>query len=211
MAFSINTPIGDGSTTQFAVNFVNGIFSRDNVTVFVDGEVDGLGDPVPRAFTWLSDGLIELSGAAPAAGVVIRIRRIMFKDAPIVDYEDGEILIEATLDKSNDQLINLIQELLDGFGFENIQTDINLNGNKITNTSTDLNDPTSLVTVAGLGDAVERAEDAADAAEVSETTASTQAGTATTQAGLAEDQAVAAAASAASAASAAIVYAIALG
>ena len=165
MAFSINTPIGDGSTTQFAVNFVNGIFSRDNVTVFVDGEVDGLGDPVPRAFTWLSDGLIELSGAAPAAGVVIRIRRIMFKDAPIVDYEDGEILIEATLDKSNDQLINLIQEMLDGFGFENIQTDINLNGNKITNTSTDLSDPTSLLTVGGLGDAVERAEDAADLAE----------------------------------------------
>ena len=199
MAFSINTPIGDGSTTQFAVNFVNGIFSRDNVTVFVDGEVDGTGDPVPRTFTWISDGLIELDGAAPADGVVIRIRRIMFKDAPIVDYEDGEILIEATLDRSNDQMINLIQELLDGFGFESIQTDINMNGNKIINTVTDLSDSTSLVTVGGLGGAVDRAETAATESDVSASqslssasSASTSANSASTAAGLASDSADAA-------------------
>ena len=152
MAFSINTPIGDGSTTQFAVNFVNGIFSRDNVTVFVDGELDGLGDPVPRTFTWLSDGLIELDGTAPADGTVIRIRRIMAKDNPIVDYEDGEILIEATLDRSNDQLLNLIQELFDGFGFESVQTAINMNGNVITNLGESLLD-SSVVTRRQLLDA----------------------------------------------------------
>jgi hypothetical protein len=171
MAFSVNTPVGDGSTVQFAVNFVNGLFSRESVTVFVDGEIDGGGDPLPRAFIWINDGLIELVGAAPGVGVQVTIRRIMDKTQPAVDYTDGSILVEANMDLSLDQLLNSIHEVLDGYGLESVQTDINLNGNSIKNTTTDLNDPTSLVTVAGLGDAVSRSETAAVNAETSETNA----------------------------------------
>jgi hypothetical protein len=171
MAFSVNTPVGDGSTVQFAVNFVNGLFSRESVTVFVDGEIDGGGDPLPRAFIWINDGLIELVGAAPGVGVQVTIRRIMDKTQPAVDYTDGSILVEANMDLSLDQLLNSIHEVLDGYGLESVQTDINLNGNSIKNTTTNLNDPTSLVTVAGLGDAVSRSETAAVNAETSETNA----------------------------------------
>jgi Tfp pilus assembly protein FimT len=136
MAFSVNTPVGDGSTVQFAVNFVNGLFSRESVTVFVDGEIDGGGDPLPRAFIWINDGLIELVGAAPGVGVQVTIRRIMDKTQPAVDYTDGSILVEANMDLSLDQLLNSIHEVLDGYGFENVQTDINMNGNSILNLAT---------------------------------------------------------------------------
>jgi len=132
MAFSVNTPVGDGSTVQFAVNFTNGIFSRDSVTVTVDGELDGAGDQIERAFTWINDGLIELTGAAPAAGVTINIRRIMDKANPAVDYADGEILTEENMDRSNDQLLNALHELFDGFGLASVQSDIAMNGNYIT-------------------------------------------------------------------------------
>lgn len=133
MAFSVNTPVGDGVTKQFAVNFTNGLFSRDSVHVFVEGEVDGLGEPIERTFTWINDGLIELDDAAPAAGVTVNIRRIMDKDKPAVDFEDGEILTEETMDRSQDHLLNSIHELLDGYGFENVQTDMRLNGNSLIN------------------------------------------------------------------------------
>jgi hypothetical protein len=136
MAFSVNTPVGDGTTIQFAVNFVNGLFSRESVSVFVDGEVDGLGDPITRSFTWINDGLIELDGAAPGDGVSIEIRRIMDKTEPAVDFQDGEILTEETADRGLDHLLNSIHELLDGYGFENVQTDIDMNGNSILNLAT---------------------------------------------------------------------------
>lgn len=131
MAFSVNTPVGDGVTKQFAVNFVNGLFSRDNVHVFVEGEVDGLGEPIERSFTWINDGLIELDGAAPGNGRVVEIRRIMDKDEPAVDFEDGEILTEATADRGLDHLLNSIHELLDGYGFSSLRTSINMNDNPI--------------------------------------------------------------------------------
>ena len=153
MAFSVNTPVGDGTTVQFAVNFTNGIFSRDSVSVEVDGELDGAGDQIKRDFIWINDGLIELTGAAPASGAVINIRRIMDKSNPAVDYADGEILTEANLDRSNDQLLNAIQELSDGFGFSSLQGDINLNGNTITGIGTSALS-SSAVTVQQLEDAV---------------------------------------------------------
>ena len=153
MAFSVNTPVGDGTTVQFAVNFTNGIFSRDSVSVAVDGELDGAGDQIKRDFIWINDGLIELTGAAPASGAVIRIRRIMDKSNPAVDYADGEILTEANLDRSNDQLLNAIQELSDGFGFSSLQGDINLNGNTITGIGTSALS-SSAVTLQQLEDAV---------------------------------------------------------
>lgn len=115
MAFSVNTPIGDGVTKQFAVNFTNGLFSRDSVHVFVEGEVDGLGEPVERTFTWINDGLIELDGPAPAYGAAIEIRRVMDKTGPAVDFRDGEILTEGNLDRSLAQLLNILHELLDGY------------------------------------------------------------------------------------------------
>jgi hypothetical protein len=211
MAFSVNTPVGDGSTVQFAVNFVNGLFSRESVTVFVDGEIDGGGDPLPRAFIWINDGLIELVGAAPGVGVQVTIRRIMDKTQPAVDYTDGSILVEANMDLSLDQLLNSIHEVLDGYGLESVQTDINLNGNSIKNTTTDLNDPTSLVTVAGLGDAVSRSETAAVNAETAETNAALSE---TNAAGSEQSAAASAQSSAASAtlsANAARKFAIALG
>jgi len=51
----------------------------------------------------------------------------MDKSNPAVDYADGEILTEANLDRSNDQLLNAIHELFDGF-LPSIQGDLELLG-----------------------------------------------------------------------------------
>ncbi len=162
MAFSVNTPVGDGVTKQFAVNFTNGLFSRDSVHVFVEGEVDGLGEPIERTFTFINDGLIELDGAAPANGATVEIRRIMDKNGPAVDFADGEILTEATADRGLDHLINSIHELLDGYGFSSLRTAINMNSNPITGLEDVILDPTSAVSRAGATALVEQILQAAD-------------------------------------------------
>lgn len=133
MAFSVNTPLGDGVTKQFAINFTNGIFSRESIHVAVEDELDGGGNQIERTFTFINDGLIELDGDAPADGKVVTIRRIMDKTQPAVDFADGEILDEENLDLSMDHLLDTMHEVLDGYGLTEVHTDINMNGHRITN------------------------------------------------------------------------------
>ena len=157
MAFSVNSPVGDGVTTQFAVSFTNGLFSRESVYVRVGDEL------VDRQFTWINDGLIELQGTAPAVGEVATIRRIMDKTQNVVDYSDGEILDEENLDLSNDQLLNICHEFLDGYGLTEVNTDIDMRGNKITNATSDTDDPTSLATIGDIQTAITNPEELQDA------------------------------------------------
>ena len=82
MAYSVVNYVGDGSTVQYAVNFTNGIFSRDSVFVFLEGEEDGAGDPIARDFIWINDGLIEIQGNAPLVDQLITIRRILDASEP---------------------------------------------------------------------------------------------------------------------------------
>jgi hypothetical protein len=167
MSFSVNTPVSDGVETQFPITFSNGIFSRASVFVYVEDDVDGGGNQLERAYTWINDGLIELDVVAPA-GKVVTIRRIMQKDVPAVDFVDGAILDEQNLDEQANHLLNTMHEVLDGYGAESIHTDVNMNGNKITNVFTDPNDPNSLATVGYIGDNADRAEAAQAAAEAAE-------------------------------------------
>lgn len=115
MPFSINTHVSDGVTTQYAVSFTNGIYDRNNVFVYVQDDVDGGGEQLERAFTWINDGLIQLDVVAPA-GKRVTIQRKMNRNTPDVDYQDGAILDEENLDQSNDHLLNLMHEIFDGEG-----------------------------------------------------------------------------------------------
>lgn len=162
MAFSVNSPIGDGVTTQFAVSFTNGLYSRDNVHVFVGDET------TERAFTWINDGLIDVQGTVPAVGEVVTIRRIMDKTNKAVDFADGEILDERNLDTMVDQLYNISHEFLDGYGLTEINTDVDMRGNSLTNVgSGDPNDPGSLATIGDLQSAIVSPEDLVDAVRIS--------------------------------------------
>lgn len=162
MAFSVNSPIGDGVTTQFAVSFTNGLYSRDNVHVFVGDET------TERAFTWINDGLIDVQGTVPAVGEVVTIRRIMDKTNKAVDFADGEILDERNLDTMVDQLYNIAHEFLDGYGLTEINTDVDMRGNSLTNVGGgDPNDPGSLATIGDLQNAIVSPEDLVDAVRIS--------------------------------------------
>lgn len=155
MAYSVVNYVGDGSTVQYAVNFTNGIFSRDSVFVFLEGEEDGAGDPIARDFIWINDGLIEIQGNAPLVDQLITIRRILDASEPAVDYNDGEILTEENMDTSLDHLLGLIHTLLDGYGFEDgLQTDLDMNGFRITDLGApvDANDAVRLQDVAIVDD-----------------------------------------------------------
>ncbi len=162
MAFSVNSPVGDGVTTQFAVSFTNGLYSRDNVHVFVGDE------ETERAFTWINDGLIDVQGTVPAAGETVTIRRIMDKTNKAVDFADGEILDERNLDTMVDQLYNIAHEFLDGYGLSEINTDVDMRGNSLTNIGGgDPNDRGSLATIGDLQDAIVSPEDLVDAVRIS--------------------------------------------
>jgi hypothetical protein len=132
MSFSINTVVSDGVTKQFAITFTNGIYDRSNVHVYVEDDVDGNGAQKERTFTWINDGLIELEIAAPA-GKDVTIRREMHRNEPDVNYVDGAILDEANLNQSMDQLLGLIQEIFDGRGISSFNSDLNMNGYRVTN------------------------------------------------------------------------------
>lgn len=183
MAHSILTYTGDGSTTQFAVNFTLGYLNRDHVKVRVAEETDGLGEPLYRPFTWINDGLIEVGGAVPALGESVVLTRTVSPDTPYHDWADDAIIDETTLDENQLQVIMLIHEVLDG-RISTLGTDLSLGNNKITDLAdpTDNTDAANKQYVDGLltsnegnvvaAEAAQAAAEAArDAAQVSETAA----------------------------------------
>lgn len=171
MANSIITETGDGSTTQFALNFTLGILRRDYVTCRVGSEVDGLGAPVYRTLEWITDGLVNIQGDVPGVGVPIVFKRTMPKNALINDYTDGVPIIEKNLDDSNLQTMMSIHEFLDGRLEGGFVQDLTMNGFKITDLGDGVADTDAAnmkqlnETVAHADDVLSDAEDARDLAE----------------------------------------------
>lgn len=127
MSLSRVTIPGDGSTTQFAVNFALGILSRDNVTVRVGNEIDGAGNPAYRNITWLSDSLIEVLGPPAAMGVPVVFDRKTTRTALAVDFENGDEFSEDNLNTAQKQAIMLAHEALDG-KFDTLVYDLDFGG-----------------------------------------------------------------------------------
>lgn len=90
MAYSYVRYTASGSTSNFTFSFP--YIDRTHIVVRKDG-VD------TTAFTFLNDSTIAFN-TAPIAGTLIEIRRITPKDVPIVDFQDGSILLEKDLDLS---------------------------------------------------------------------------------------------------------------
>ncbi len=113
MANSVINYTGDGVTTQWAFSFTDGYTSEDDITVRVNNEVDGSGDPVYRTRTFINAGLLEIGGAVPGVGEAIEIRRTTDVSSPVNDFENGTILSESALDAGFRQAMYGIQEALD--------------------------------------------------------------------------------------------------
>ena len=114
MAFSRVTKIGDGVSTQYPVNFTLGYIDPTHITARVGNEVDGLGNPVYRAITFLGPNLFQIAGTPAGIGVPIIFERTVPKESLIVNFSNGDVLDEMNLDISQLQTIMAVQEVLDG-------------------------------------------------------------------------------------------------
>lgn len=102
MNYSYTQYTGDGGTRTYAFPF--SYIDPEYIKVFVDG--------VEEAFTFLNDSAVELN-ATPRAGALIEIRRDTKKDVRIVDFQDGSVLTESSLDLSAQQAFDVAQESFD--------------------------------------------------------------------------------------------------
>lgn len=111
---SINQYTADGSQTQFELSFAGGYLNRDHIHVMVFSDAT-LSDGVTTPFTWVSDFQISITPAV-ASGKIIRIYRQTPYDRPQVDFSDGSIINEKTLDLNAEQAVFLAAELRDRYG-----------------------------------------------------------------------------------------------
>jgi len=109
MAQTIRTNVGDGVQTLYPVSFDLGYVSRDYVYVYTGDDYT-----VQLDYVWISDSQIELSTPV-AIGIEFYIRRVVPRNVPFNDYEDGAILRESNLDDSFVQALMINEELSDGF------------------------------------------------------------------------------------------------
>ncbi|QXP44059.1 tail spike protein [Stappia phage SI01] len=96
------------------LDFALGYLNENDVTCRVGGEVDGAGAPVYRDITFLSETLVQISGAAPGNGVQVVFDRTVEKEDTIVHFSDGDVLDENNLDLSFKQILMVVHEALDG-------------------------------------------------------------------------------------------------
>jgi hypothetical protein len=114
------------------VNFANGYIDRAHVTARVGTEVDGLGNPVYRAITFLSSNLLQIAGTPAGIGVKVIFDRTVPKDTLIVNFNDGDTLDEINLDTSQRQVLHAVQEVLDG-RFSTLTQNLDMGGFKTVN------------------------------------------------------------------------------
>lgn len=88
MAYALIRYTGNGSTTNYSFPFP--YLDQSHVIVRLNGGVS-------TGFTFLSSNLIQFN-SAPTAGTLIEIRRVTPKDTPVVDFQDGSVLLERDLD-----------------------------------------------------------------------------------------------------------------
>lgn len=126
--YSAATYTGNGIQTDFAVPFP--YIAPAHVEVSVAA--------LSVAFTWVNSGTVRITPAPPNGSTVI-VRRNSNRVARLVDFTDGAIMDEATLDRDSNQLMYLVQESFDQVTTQSyFQTDAN--GARVTNVADPLVD-----------------------------------------------------------------------
>lgn len=195
MAFSIYAVNATAGQTQFTISFGLGYIDKADVKCRVNKEVDGLGQPVYRTLTWITDDLVQVGGTALVLNDLVEFIRTVSKTSLVHDYSDGVEIQEKNLDDSNKQTLMAVQEVLDGRFESGLATDLDFANHKAINVATGT-DPTDAVNVAQLQDMTGNAPAyaaAAAASAVTANTAKTDAQTAATNAANAQAAAEAAA------------------
>jgi hypothetical protein len=146
----------DGATSNFTLTFP--YLKQDNIRVFLDGVQT-------TAFTWNNSSEIHMT-SVPANNVLLTIKRLTDQSQRLVDFQDGGVLKEATLDLDSNQLFYLCQEAIDTTNFNlainSTTSTIDANNNRVINVADGI-DPQDAATKGQLN-IVEAASDAATAA-----------------------------------------------
>lgn len=126
---AIQTEVSDGTLEIINVGIL--YLERDNISVYLSTApstalVDGVD------YQWTSDTSIEfLTGPVPN-GVTVRLVRITDSAAMLNIYDGGAPFARDTLDENFNQLLFLTQEFTEGVGLGNLETNLDMNGNAIT-------------------------------------------------------------------------------
>ena len=142
MAFTFDEKTTDGVTTVYSFSFAGadtGYISKSDIIVETRASGQDVWELLDSAL-WTIQGTnqIQLLSAitSPVDGNPnLRIRRVVDKDVPYATFERGAMLDMVSLNKSFIQIVESIQELLDGFypdGFI-MRQDLNMSGHKIIN------------------------------------------------------------------------------
>lgn len=133
MSYSFTERTGDGVATTFNFQFAGkgkGYLLASDVTVYFIN-----GNPTPVT-GWSLTGTNQITFLTPPAnGQKMYIRRVVGKENPFAEFDRGPVLDMASLNNSLIHLLEVSQELLDGFypdGFY-FKQDLDMGGHKIVN------------------------------------------------------------------------------
>lgn len=108
---------GTGTNGPFEFNFAGGYIDQSHVKAYRY-------DPVPaltysQTLTFVGPNQVTTSDVIPP-GQFLVLYRDTPKDKPLVDYSEGAVMDEASLDKSNNQAVFISAEMLDRFDAVNV-------------------------------------------------------------------------------------------
>ncbi len=108
MPFSLLTYTYSGGPQTFQLAFALGYLERSDVRVNVIGELDAMGNPINRAFTFNSENEILVTDTI-AMGATVRISRTVSKTALPVDFSAPGSATREALDINSRYLIMAVQ------------------------------------------------------------------------------------------------------
>jgi len=109
--FSVLNILGDGVKTDWEINFSGGYIRREHIKAYVT-QPSGVNEPT--ALAWLGPNTVQIVPPVPN-GYAGAIYRDTPKDAPLVDFTDGAIISEQTLDITTKQAVFAAAEMVDKF------------------------------------------------------------------------------------------------
>lgn len=102
-----------GGDQEFPASFALGYLNKEDVTVWVRGELDGLGDQVYRAFTWVGDTHVSVTDPIAIDAIVV-VDRTVLKDQLTLDVTGSAAFTRETLVNGFKQVVMNVHELMDG-------------------------------------------------------------------------------------------------
>lgn len=133
MSYTFTEHTANGSQTTFPFSFAGrdkGYLKAADIIVEVKGE-----DGWSTVSGWTLTGTNQITfNVPPAEGTRLRIRRVVEKDEPYAEFDRGVTLDMKSLNNSFIHLLEISQELLDGFYPEGyfVKQNVSWGGNKIT-------------------------------------------------------------------------------